>query len=255
MEKSNQVKSVLKSLKIIDLLSKHKELSISELSALLDMDKGTVHRLVSTLKEGAYVDQNKENKKYSNGLKLFEIGSAVARQKGVATVGKPYLKKLAEESGETINLGMLDGVDVLYMDKIESSETIRVDLSVGSRIPAYCTGLGKSIMAFLPKAALEEMIEITEIKKITPHTVESKSALYKQLETIKKNGFCIDDEEYVEGIVCFAAPIFNHNGYPIAAISVSMPKFRYNEGDKRKRYEEIITRNSLALSGKFGYNK
>lgn len=255
MEKSNQVKSVLKSLKIIDLLSKHKELSISEISDFLNMDKGTVHRLISTLKEGAYVDQNKENKKYSNGLKLFEIGSSVARQKGIATVGKPYLKKLAEESGETINLGMLDGKEVLYMDKIESSETIRVDLSVGSRIPAYCTGLGKSIMAFLPKEVLEEMIESIEMKEYTSHTVSNKTDLNRQLETIKENGFCMDDEEYVEGIVCFAAPIFNHNGYPIAAISVSIPKFRYNEGDKRKWYEEIITRNSLALSEKFGYNK
>ncbi|PKM84667.1 MAG: IclR family transcriptional regulator [Firmicutes bacterium HGW-Firmicutes-11] len=251
-ERSNRVKSIEKAMNIIEVLDNESELSLGEISERLAMDKGTVHRLVATLKYCGYVDQNLETKKYSNSLKLFEMGNRVVEKKGLRKVAEPFIKEAAALAGETINLGVQHEGNIIYIDKIETSETIKVGLNIGRRIPSYCTGLGKAILAFLSPERREELLSGVEFYPYTPHTVRDRESLERQLAMIREQGYCIDDQEYVDGLICIAAPVFDHNNDPIAAVSVSIPKYRYDAIGKKIDYISIAKNAAGKISGELG---
>lgn len=252
-ERSNIVKSIVKALDILELLDKKSELGITEVSENLELDKSTVHRLMSTLKEKGYVVQNTSNNKYLNSFKLFEMGNNVVEKLGLRRQAQPYLEHLARTTNETVNLAIMYDSNIIYIDKIESSATIKVNLNIGKKLPAYCTGLGKAMIAFMSQEKIEEIMKGVEFVQYTDKTVADIDKLMEQLKEIKTQGYSIDDEEYVEGLKCVAAPIFSYSGEVIAAISVAVPKYRYNEGEKNIGYVKIIKNTAINLSKDLGY--
>lgn len=252
---SNHVKSVLKAFQIIEELDRFGELSIGELSQALSMDKTTVHRLINTIKEAGYIVQNPCTRKYSNSIKLFTIGTRIIERTGLKEIARPYLEAIANETKETINLSMHSGNDIVYVDKIESDSAIKVGIKMGTSLPMYCTGMGKAILAFLPEESVNEIISNTNFYKRTPKTVSGKEALLKQLEAVRKNGYAKDGEEYVDGLISFAAPIFDYRNSPVAAISISMPKMRYNETEQRQYYVNLVKDTATALSKELGHKR
>ena len=165
--KSNSVKSVAKAFLLMEELDKWGEMSIGDLSERLRMDKATVHRLINTIKDAGYINQNPDNKKYSNSLKLLAMGNRAIEKTGVRHVARPFMEELSESTGETINLGMRVGNKIIYVDKIESSSTIKVGLGIGVSVPSYCSGLGKAILAFTPADELEELLDGIVFEKFT----------------------------------------------------------------------------------------
>ncbi len=252
-ERTNRVRSLEKALNILEVLNQEHELSLGEISDRLNMDKGTTHRLIRTLKHSGYIDQNLMNRKYANSIKLFEMGSNVVDKRGLRKTAEPFIEEAALLAGETINLGVIFENHIIYIDKIEGHETIKVGLNIGKRIPIYCTGLGKAILAFTQPNAVDGLLKDMVFEKFTLKTVLNRIELDKQLEDIRRNGFCIDDEEYVEGLICIAAPIFDHSGEPVAAISVSLPKYRYKEAIRLKDFSGIAKETALKISEKLGY--
>lgn len=252
-EKNNRVRSIEKALNILEVLNQDQELSLGEISERLGMDKGTAHRLIGTLRHAGYIDQNLKNKKYTNSFKLFEMGSNVVDKKGLRKTAEPFIEEAALLAGETINLGVLYENHIIYIDKIESHEMIKVGLNIGKRIPTYCTGLGKAILAFSAIKVIDEVLSDVDYHQYTDKTVKNRHDLNRQLEEIRLNGYCIDDEEYVEGLVCVAAPIFDRTGEPVAAISISVPKYRYLEGVRNKDFIGIAKQTSVKISKKLGY--
>jgi IclR family KDG regulon transcriptional repressor len=250
---NNRVRSIEKALRILEVLNQDYELSLGEISEKLGMDKGTTHRLIGTLKHAGYIDQNPHNRKYANSIKLFEMGNHAVDKKGLRKTAEPFIEEAAHLAGETINLGVLYENHVIYIDKIESHETIKVGLNIGKRIPVYCTGLGKTILAFSSAKAVDAILREITYEAFTQNTVKNRETLKKQLEDIKKQGFCIDDEEYVEGLVCIAAPIFDHSGEPVAAVSISVPKYRYIESCKQKDFTKIVTATAVKISQSLGF--
>lgn len=255
MERSNQVKSIWKAFMILEELDRSRELSLQELSQKLDMDKGTLHRILSTLKDGGYVRQNTANRKYANSLKLLQMGSNVLIHEDVRTLAEPFIKELAEKSGETVNLGQLFEKKVTYIDKIESKETIRVGLGVGKSIPLYCTGLGKSILAFQQEQEIDRLMDGVQLHAYTSHTVSNRDELMNKLLEIRKNGYCIDDEEYVAGLISFGAPIYSLRGQIQHAVSIAIPKYRYQEERDKDRIVRLITSTARRISEQLGYQK
>ncbi len=253
-ERTNTVKSIVKAFDILELLDKRRELGITEISEALKMDKSTVHRIISTLKEKKYVVQNISNNKYSNSFKLFEMGNNVIERLGLRRLAQPYLEQVARITNETVNIAVMYDRDIIYIDKIESPATIKVDLNIGKRLPAYCTGLGKAMLAFMPEDKALKMLENVEFVKHTNKTVSDKKLLFKQFVRIREKGYCLDDEEYVEGLKCIAAPVFNYYGEVIAAISIAVPKYRYDEGEKNIGYGNLIRTTAASLSKEFGYS-
>lgn len=252
-ERVNTVKSILKAFTILEEINKNYEMSIGEISQTLNMDKATVHRLVSTMKEAGYLMQNPTSKRYSVSLKIFAMGNRVVERTGIKQIARPYIKRLAEETKETVNLGMRIDNDIVYVDKIESNSTIKVGIDIGTAIPNYCTGMGKAVIAFLSQEERSEMFENMEFKSFTKNTPITKESIEENLKKIRDVGFSTDDEEFVDGLISFGAPIFDFHGNPVAAVSVSYPKYRYEGKDKESEVPEKVVKTAKEISTKLGY--
>jgi len=224
MGNGNLNKSVLKALEIIELLDVEGALGITEISLRLSLDKSSVFRALNTLKSKYYVRQDPDTLKYSNSFKLFEMGHNVVRETGLPTVASRYMRQLSGQVEGTVNLGVRDGHRAVYIDKIDSESTVRVSLKVGQSLPLYCTGMGKSLMAFLPEEDLRELLGELAFEKGCPNTHDSPDSLLGDLAEVRRRGYAVDDEEHLPGLFCVAAPIFDAGGAVIAAISVASVK-------------------------------
>lgn len=223
------VQSVARALDILELLHRHQELNISRISDMLDLDKSTVHRLLSTLRQRGYVKQDPETQKYATTLRLFEMGLYSVNRKGIIRRAHPRIENLAQEVNETVNLAVLDGPNIVYIDKIESTEVIRADLGIGRSCPAYATSLGKAILAHLPEQRVLKLLKNTTFSPLGPHTMKNTDELLAQLHQVRRRGFALDDEELMEGLACAGAPVLDYAGQPVAAISVAYPRYRYKK--------------------------
>ena len=237
MEQKNDynINSLIKSLNILEELIEHDEMSILELANASGMGKSTVHRILGTFKSMGYVDQNKENSKYFPTLKIFELGTKAVNRIPLKKIVKPYLEEIFEECHETVNFGIIDKNKVIYLDKLVAAEPLRIELEVGRRVPAYCSALGKSILAFTKD------FEVSQIcfEKITENTVDSPERLLDQLKTIRKNGYAMEQGEYINGLTCIAVPIKNKSNRSVAAISIATPTIRMND-ERREAFIKLL---------------
>lgn len=249
----NTVKSIIKAFAIIETLDQEGSLSIGELSKILSMDKATVHRLINTIKDLGYVIQNLETKKYSNSIKLFEIGQNVISKTGLFEAARPYIERLAEQTEESINLGIVRDNKIVYVDKKEGKSAIKVSIKVGTSIPMHCTGMGKAVLSHMSENERERIIDQIEYKRYAKNTSLDKETLLRRLDKSRKLGYSIDNEEYVDDLISFGAPIFNYKGDPIAAISISFPKSRYDETDHGALYPRLVVDAAANISKQMGY--
>lgn len=247
MPRLDYVQSLSRGLEILEVINRNGEMGISEVSEALKMDRSTVYRLISTLKAREYLKQNKANSKYYCSLKTFEMGCRVVTKLGMGRQVRYIMEALAVSVGESVNLGVLDGDDVIHIEKIESHETIKVDVGVGERMPSYSTSLGKAILAFLPQEQLSVLLKKMKFTKIAPNTIMDPRLLLEKLAEVRKKGFAVDDEEFAPGLKCFAAPVRDWSGNVIAAVSVAYPKYRYQ---KDMEGEQKIINAVLATAGK-----
>ena len=250
------VQSVIRTLNILELLNDRGEMGLGEISSSLSLDKSTVYRLLATLRHRGYVRQASQYGSYANTLKLFEMGNIEADRLGFKRMAQPYLQSLALQTRETVNLAILSGVYVMYIDKFESPEAIRVGYGVGKRIPAYATGLGKAILAYLPEERVRELFGTTPFIRFTPNTICSLDDLQQQLRNIKTKGYATDSEEYAKDYACVAAPVRSPGGEALAALSVAFPRYRYRKGgSEEKRFLHLVVSAADSLSADLGIMK
>ena len=218
------VTSVQKCFRIIEELSKHKGIGVSDLAAHVGMDRSAVFRFLATLKDLGYVSEEKTH--YRVSYRIFELGMRWANSIEIKKFAVPYMYELSKLHNETVNLGMLVDESVIYIEKVEAAAVLRTDLVVGFRFPLYCTSLGKAILANLPKDMRDSLIEDIEFKQFCPNTITNKDKLSRHLEEIRKKGFSVDSQEFDPHIVCVAAPVFTYRDYPTHAISLAGPVSR-----------------------------
>lgn len=246
------VQSVDRALQILDILQESpKGLGVTELSRQLNVSKSTAHRLLMSLLKKGFVKQDEESQKYQLGLKLIELSQTVSDNLDLRKVASNFLYYLAKTTGETAHLVIMDNNEIVYIDKIESSETIRMFSNVGKRALMHCTGVGKAILAFLPQAKINEIIDEKGLQKFTEKTIVDKEEMLAHLKEIKNRGYSFDDEEHELGIKCAAAPIFNHNGEVVAGISVAGPIMRVND-EKLETIASEVLRVSKEISKLLG---
>jgi DNA-binding IclR family transcriptional regulator len=210
---------------------------VTELSRELDINKSTVSKILSTLAAHRYLAQNHENRKYRLGLRLFELGSLVAYQMDLQKIALPYMEELNKKVQETVHLVVMDSFEIVYINKVESSQSLRIGTRVGGRLPAYCTGVGKVLLSALPPEELKQFLKKARLKRLTPYTITDPEKLKRELQQIRSHGYALDNEEFSEGLMCVAAPIFNYSQREIAAISISGPTNRIKE----KKVEQLIS--------------
>jgi len=253
VEKTSQIKSVAKALRIIDVLAETQgELALHEIAAKLGVAKSTVHGLLSTLRDFGYVEQSVFTGKYKLGLRLFELGSIVAHGWDVRAVAAPYIQKLVDELEETVHLVVLDKGEVLYIDKRESRQSLRIVSQVGMRLPAHCTGVGKALLAHLPPSEVKRIIATKGLPRFTKNTITDPKKLEEELARVRAQGYAIDDEEIMDSLRCIGAPICDHNGKVCAAVSVAGPVARL-EGERLQLAIERVKQTAAEISAALGY--
>jgi IclR family transcriptional regulator, KDG regulon repressor len=201
-------------------------LGVSELSREIGANRSTVYRIIAALRPLGYVREGSQPGTVRLGFRVVELGEKVLGGLDVRTAAAPHLRELATSTGETCHLGVLDGVDVVYADKAESEQSIRLFSVPGKRMPIYCTAMGKALLAAMDADSLAWTLDRVEIKQRTKRTVADRPALERDLERIRKRGWSTDLEENEIGTRCVGVAILNRDDEPIAAISASGPAGR-----------------------------
>lgn len=247
------VQSVERTLSIIELLSDHIEgLGITDISVGVELHKSTVHRLLGTLIYKGYVMQDPETNKYRLTLKTYEIGCKRVEKTGILEASKPYSKALMLSVNEVVHLVIRDGIDIVYIDKVEANNTIRMASRIGKRSPMYCTSVGKAMLAHMTSAEVKSVWEKSKIEKLTDNTIVDFDKFMDALSVIRQDGYAEDDEENELGVRCVGAPIFNIKGEIEGAISVSGPTIRVTK-DKIKYLAEEVKKYAELISQELGY--
>lgn len=245
------VKSAKRVFEIFEVLSQYQEgLTIKEVSEKLGLPQSSTFNLLKTLKEEGYVRQDMV-KKYRLGEKLIPLGTRAMESLDIHSVGAQHLQRLKDSVQETIFMAVLSNEELVYISKIDTDRSIRTSAQPGYRKPLYCTGLGKTFLAFLPEELRKDILHNVELKPITNHTVTSLDELEEQLKVFKKNGYSIDDEENEEGLYCLAAPIYDNEGKITAAISVAGPKQRMLT--QKEEIAQQVMKTALNISRGIGY--
>lgn len=249
-----KVMSVDKALLIIKLLAKKgRYMKLTEISEELDINKSTLHGLISTLKFHGFIDQDEQTQKYRLGLYLIELGDTASKSLDIIHITSPIIEEVSNQLQETVHIAKLDNFDIVYVDKKESNQSMRIYTSIGSRNPAYCTGVGKAMLAYLDDEALNKILP-DKMESFTPRTITDKQEFISALKNIREKGYAYDNEEYSIGLKCVAAPIFNHEGKAIYGISVSGPAVRMTE-EKIKDSIKLIKAAAKKISNKIGYKQ
>lgn len=245
------IQSINRAIQILHCFSDNARLTLTEICQEVGLHKSTVYGIVTTLKNNDFLEKDEETGVYRLGVGLYKLASHV--NVDLRTISIPLVHELCSETGETVNLVVPDENYIIYIEKCESRHSMRISTSIGTRLPMYCTAVGKAIMAFLPDPdAVSHILDQTRLTAVTRNTLTSKDAILQELGEIRQRGYAIDREELEYGLVCIAAPIMNAIGEPIAAISCSGPLQRMTEGNI-SRISEEVTRCALKISSKIPY--
>ncbi len=247
-----RVQSIDRAVAILECFSENRrELKLSEIAYMLDLNKSTVHGILNSLKYHRFIDQDEITKKYRLGIRFIEYGELVINSMDMRDIAYPIIEDICERIEETVHVAMLDGFDVVYVEKKECNKSIKTSTKIGARIPAYITADGKIILSYLDDDKLNEYVP-EKIKKLTPNTITDRNKLLKVLHEMKNKGYATDNEEVVQGISCVAAPIIEHTGRVRFSLSITGPTVRMTK-DKMKEYVDIISEAAKEISFRIGY--
>ena len=244
-----KISTLEKGLQVIELLAKNKSLSVTEVAKYLDQNRSASHRFLATLHELGYVLKDDQSR-YRLSLKLFELGNRIDDVDEVRSIARPFMRELSSTHRETVNLGRMEGNDVVTIDTVLGPEVIKFDSRIGERSPVHTLAMGKAILAFRSKEEQKAYAEAARFAKLTPKTIASKTAFKKELEAIAKQGYSMDEEEWCMGLRCVAIPIFNDTE-PSYALSVSGPTSRMTP-EKVAAIQAELLMVSRTISQKFG---
>lgn len=224
---SRKIGSVQRAIDILNLFDNQtSELGTTEIARALGLHKSTAASLVSTLAANGFLNQNPETRKYRLGLKLVERAFAMLDQIEIRRIAYPALQQLRDQWNETVNLAILDGPAVVFIERMLGTKALGMRSEVGRREPAHSTALGKAILSCYPLADVQAFIAAYGLCAVTPKTITSPDKFLAELDKAREQGYAIDDEENEIGGRCVAVPIFDHTGKVIAAVSISAPTAR-----------------------------
>jgi DNA-binding IclR family transcriptional regulator len=255
---SNFVQTIERVATLLDILAESPQgLSVGELSTKVQLPKGTVHRLLTSLCYIGFVRQDSITRYYQLGFKLMELGNVLLSYIDLRNEARPSLLSLADQVEETIHLVVQDREEVIYIDKVEplrKKSGLQMVSRLGTRIPMHCCSVGKVILAHLPANEVENILSIRGLPRRTRNTICDKSELIEHLKRIRTLGFAIDNEENEKGIRCVASSIRDITGNIVAAVSISAPAARVTLKMLKTEFREKICNTAVTISKKLGYS-
>jgi IclR family transcriptional regulator, KDG regulon repressor len=228
------------------------ELRLIEITAATGLHKSTVYRLLEVMRRHHFIQCDEATGAYRVGIKLFELGAVAMAGCGFEKYARPALEGLASTTGETAHVCVLHESQIVHIAKVESSFALRIATPVGGRHPAYCTSVGKAILAYLPSEALAAYLGTTELRPLTPKTITSPAVLKAQLRRVAEQGYALDDEEVHEGVRGVAAPVRDYSGRVVAAITITGPASRITRS-KLPEFAEHVIKAADNISSRLGY--
>jgi DNA-binding IclR family transcriptional regulator len=224
---NNLPQTVERALDILEVFTDSNEaLGITELSRRVNLNKSTTYRIVQALRTRGYINQDHETNKYYLGYKILKLASGFLNQSKLREIARKYLEELSRKTLQTIQLATLEGDKVIYIDQVEGTDIFQLRLRIGNRGPLHCTAAGKSILAFLKKDELENILNDFKFIRLTDKTITSMEHLRKELKAIKRTGFAFCDREYDKYLRAIGAPIIGMGSKVIGAVVLVAPSNR-----------------------------
>jgi IclR family pca regulon transcriptional regulator len=218
------IQSVARALSILELFNDRRiELSTNEIAALTGLNRGTTYRFCRTLLSLGYLEEIRVSV-FRPGVRCISLAQAALGSREIVEVAMPYLERLRDRVQETVNMTILDGVDVVYLVRLLNSDLVTLRVGVGSRLPAYATSLGRAILAFLPELESSAILDRSDLHAITPWTLVSREAIENDLAVIRRNGYAYNDQGVAPGVRGVAAPILHASGRPLASVNISIAR-------------------------------
>lgn len=255
MEDKNLSTSLVRGLAILSSFSEDEPLlGITDIAGKLELNKSTVHRYVHTLKTLGYLEQDEDTKKYRLGVRVMDLGVTVLGGMELRQVALPYLENLATTFGHTVNMAVLDQNEIIYVERVRTGKIGNFELHVGTRLPAYCTAMGKVLLAHLPAGELERVLSTTALEQRGPNTITTAADLRAELERVCVQGFAINDEELAHGLRSVAAPVRSRRGEVVAAINMAVQASLTSRAQLVEDLAPPLLETAYMISRKLGYH-
>ena len=249
----NTIKSLDRAMEVFEHLSRTDGQSLSAIAEALSQSPATVYRVLVTLSLRGLVEFDRAAQVWNIGAQAFLIGSAYLRRTNLVDRARPVLRRLMEETGETANLGIRKGGEVIFVGQVETHANIRAFFPPGSTSPLHASGIGKALLAEMEESALQGFLDAAPLDPFTERTLTTREGLLRDLARTRLRGFAIDDEERNLGMRCIAAPVFNAYGEAVGGLSISGPTSRVSEA-ATERLGDAVTRAADAVSRAMGYD-
>ena len=220
MKKQYHSSTIQKALDILLLFSEKDTYSFSELQKRLELNKSTLFRVLANLIDNRFLRKTDQGE-YELGMAMFTLGNRMHLEHQLQTVARPLMERLSEKLDLTVHLGILDGLDVVIIAKINPQRWMRMVSRIGSAVPAHCTGQGKTLLAFSPVELVHKIVNAKGMQRFTPSTITTVNDLEMDLAAIRRRGYTIDHSEHEKDIRCVGVPIFGEKGQMVAALSVT----------------------------------
>jgi DNA-binding IclR family transcriptional regulator len=229
----------------------HPEWGVREVAEALGMAKSSAHDLLASLEQVGLLGKNDEGR-YRLGWRLVTLSETLLATTELRRAARPSMEELAEQYRETIHLAVLDDTQVVYVDKLEGKQAVRVELtSLGTRLYAHCSALGKVLLAYQPEENVKRIIKVEGLPRFTANTITDATELEQTLARVRKQGYAIDQEEVLPDLCCISAPIYNHTGQVIASLSMSVPAYRFQRS--QVEFRKAVMRAGKLISDRLGY--
>ena len=232
---------------------------VSELARGVDLSRSTAHRYVATLAELGYLQQDVATRKYRLGPRVLDLGFSAVNSMELREIAAPHLQELSDSTGHTVNMAILDGVDIVYVERCRSSQhgqrEIDLNLHVGSRLPAYCTSMGKVLLASRPDGELRDLLERIDFVRRGPNTLAGKTALRAELNRVRSSGIAVNNEELASGLRSIAVPVRSQSGEVAAAINMAAHRSFVSLEELVVRLRPPLERTAIEISTRLGYRR
>jgi IclR family pca regulon transcriptional regulator len=233
-------------------------LGVSELAREVGLGRSTAHRYVATLAALGYLEQDPPSRKYRLGPKVIDLGFSAINSMELRSISQPYLQRLSNDTGYTANMAILDDTDIIYIERCRSSKKgpseVELDLHVGSRLPAYCTSMGKVLLAYLPDDERDARLDRSPLKRHGPNTVTDKAALVDELDRVRETGIAINNEEIAFGIRAIAVPVRGRSGSVVASVGFGVHNSWVRIQDLVLELTPMLQNTASEISARIGYH-
>ena len=230
-EADGTVQSLVRALRLLELLAEDDDgYRLVDLAQRAGLSTSTTHRLLTTLEQKRFVQFDREANLWHVGVQSFAVGAAFGRRRNIATIALPIMRRLRDQTGETVNLGLAEQGDVLFVSQVESREVMRAMGRPGGRLPLACTAMGQAILAAMPETQVSAYLQKHGLPRLTPNSIARPGKLHEALEEVRRTGYAVDHEENAAGLRCVAAVVCNESTEPVAAISIAGPTVRLTLG-------------------------